>query len=72
VSTYRFEQIVLKATRRWTENGKKRQETRTFMQTLNPYNKNADGSLKSRGQIYAELIAERKAWLDANREEGTK
>jgi len=59
----RFEQVKITAVRQWRENGKRRQETKTFMQTLNPFNKNADGSVKSRGQIITELLLERKAWL---------
>lgn len=60
-----FDEISMKAKRVWTENGKNRQETRTFMQTVNPFNKNADGSVKTREEIYAELNAQRKAWLAA-------
>lgn len=58
-----FDQIELKAKRVWIENGKRRQETKTFMQTVNPFNKNADGTRKTREQILIELHAERLAWL---------
>ena len=58
-----FLEIKVKAVRRWKEDGKTRQETRTFMQTRNPFNKGADGLPKSSEQIMAELIAEREAWL---------
>lgn len=64
MTLYRFEQVTLKGIRRWTENGRKRQETQTFMQTVNPFNKNAAGEVKSRAEILAELITERKAWLE--------
>jgi hypothetical protein len=43
-----FEQVTLRATKRWTENGKKRQQTKVFMQTINPFNRNADGAVKTR------------------------
>ena len=58
----RFEEVKLKATRRWTENGKKRQETKVFMQTINPFNKSG-GRVKSYDEILVELKAERDAWL---------
>ena len=59
-----FEEVSIKATRRWTdENGKKRQQTRKFFQTINPFNNGADGLPKSRDQIMSELQAEKTAWL---------
>lgn len=62
-----FDEVVVKATRRWKdETGRSRQETRKFWQTVNPFNKNPDGSLKTREQIRAELIVERDAWLSGN------
>ena len=59
-----FDEVKIKGTRRWTdEEGKKRQQTRAFMQTVNPYNKNANGHVKSRDEIMTELLAERSDWL---------
>lgn len=59
-----FDEVAVKATRRWTdEGGKKRQETRKFFQTVNPFNKNADGSVKTRDQIMREITAKRDEWL---------
>lgn len=58
-----FEEVKLKATRHWTENGKRRQETKTFSQTINPFNKNADGQVKSRFEIMQELEEQRYQWL---------
>jgi hypothetical protein len=60
-----FDKIELKATRRWIdpETGKKRQQTKTFMQTVNPFNKLPDGTVKDRVTIMAELHAERRDWL---------
>ena len=60
-----FDEIKLKATRRWIdpETGKKRQQTRTFMQTVNPFNRLPDGTIKDRATILAELHAERTDWL---------
>ena len=59
-----FDQVKLKATKRWKDaDGRKRQETRTFMQTLNPFNKNIAGQVKSRAEIQDELLKERRDWL---------
>lgn len=65
VTRYTFEEVAIKATRKWVdpETGKKRQETRKFSQTINPYNTNADGSRKTRDQIKAEINAQAKEWL---------
>lgn len=61
----RFAEIKVKGTRRWIdEEGKKRQQTRTFMQTANPFNKNAKGLVKSRDEILVEIRAECEAWLN--------
>ena len=60
-----FDKVELKAVRRWVdpETGKKRQQTRVFMQTVSPFNKLPDGTIKDRETIYAELIAARSDWL---------
>jgi len=65
---YRFEEVKLKATHRWVDaDGRKRQKTQTFMQTINPFNKDANGNVKDRAQIVRELDAERLAWLERRR-----
>ena len=62
-----FNEVWIKATKRWTdENGKKRQKTKKFYQTLNPFNRDADGNPKSREQIMSEIMAERAEWLASN------
>ena len=58
-----FSEVKIKGVRRWKENGKWRQETRTFMQTINPFNIDADGLPKSGERIMVEIRAERDAWL---------
>jgi hypothetical protein len=63
---YTYEKVWIKAVKRWTDaSGKKRQKTREFSQTLNPYNKKADGSVKTRRDIMDEIEAQRKEWLAA-------
>lgn len=59
-----FEEISVKATKKWKDvNGRQRQCTKKFFQTLNPFNKNKDGSIKSRSDIMIEITASRDAWL---------
>lgn len=59
-----FNEVAIRATRYYTdESGKRRQQTKKFWQTINPFNRNADGSVKTREQIVAELEVERAAWL---------
>ena len=66
--TVRFDEIKVKAVRRWIDpiTGKKRQETRTFSQTLNPFNKLPDGTVKDRATIYKEICVARDKWLKEN------
>ena len=42
--------------------GKRRKRTRTFSQTINPYNKNEDGQQKTRDDILLELAIDAKTW----------
>ena len=61
-TTVNFEEVKIKSTFKWVEDGKKRQKTETFMQTVNPFNKNRKGKIKSRDEIMTELIAKRDRW----------
>ena len=65
MTLYRFEEVAVRGVRRWKDpvTGKKRQETRKFCQTVNPFNRGADGAPKTHAQILAEVTAERDAWL---------
>lgn len=65
-----FNEVAVKATRRWVEDGKKRQQTRKFFQTINPFNKGADGRVKDRDQIMREITAKRDAWLRGENVDG--
>jgi len=61
---YVFEVVSHRVTKKWIdEDGKKRQQTQKFEQTLNPYNRDATGQPKSREQIWAEIRAQGDAWL---------
>lgn len=60
-----FPEIAVKATRRWVDaDGKKRQQTRKFWQTQNPFNKHANGVPKTYEEILAAVKSERDAWLN--------
>lgn len=42
--------------------GKNAARSKKFYQTVNPYNKNKDGSLKTETQIRKEILKERTEW----------
>ena len=43
--------------------GKRATRSKTFYQTLNPWNKNEDGTVKDHGDIFHELKMEADEWL---------
>lgn len=62
---YNFNEVSVKAIKRWIgPDGKKKQKTQKFYQTINPWNKNPDGSVKTREQIMAEIKIERDNWIE--------
>lgn len=64
MSRISFDEVSVRGTRRWKDaDGKRHQQTRKFYQTINPFNKNADGSLKTREQIQHEISVQCAAWL---------
>jgi len=64
MTRYVFQEVSVKGVFRWKDaDGKPRQETRKFMQTINPFNKNARGQPKSHSEIMAEIRSERDLWL---------
>lgn len=68
---YVFQEIAVRGTRRWTdETGKKRQQTKKFFQTLNPFNRNAAGLPKTSSEIRQEITTERDAWLTSTQHQG--
>ncbi|MFE3657219.1 hypothetical protein [Streptomyces sp. NPDC059165] len=62
--TYRFQPVPWTAKKSvpCTVCGKKVRRQRTFEQTLNPFNKTADGRVKTIKDIYPELQAKAAAW----------
>lgn len=64
MTTHVFEKISIKRTKHYVDSsGKKRRKTVEFYQTLNPFNKNKDGSLKTREDIMEAITAEAETWL---------
>ncbi len=64
MTTYRFREMIVRGVFRWKDaDGKWRQKTQRFSQTINPWNKNALGFQKSSAEIYEELKSERDLWL---------
>ncbi|MBR8136864.1 hypothetical protein [Burkholderia cenocepacia] len=59
-----FEMVTAKRTVCWIDpgTGKKRQKTRRFEQTVNPFNRDALGHPKDRRAIYAEVSREADLW----------
>lgn len=64
MTVYRFHELTHKAKKRVACEtcGKKMNRQTTFMQTLNPFNKNADGEPKTAQEISIELGEEARAW----------
>lgn len=60
----RFDDVKYRATKRCscTRCDKIVRRSKTFSQTLNPFNKNKDGIPKNRGEILEDLVVEAKDW----------
>lgn len=64
MTTYTFRKITHTAKKRLScpKCGRTVRRTRTFWQTLNPFNKRADGVVKTAPEIRAELLEEADKW----------
>ncbi|KAB1146762.1 hypothetical protein F7R91_14375 [Streptomyces luteolifulvus] len=62
--TYRFREIKHQASKSLPcpACGKKLRRQRTFSQTLNPFNKNKDGQVKTELEIVRELVVVASKW----------
>jgi hypothetical protein len=67
--TYTFQEVKrsAKRTMKCRTCGKRFTRSQTFMQTINPFNKNADGDVKSYAEIWRELGVEADAWRPDDR-----
>jgi len=68
MTRYVFEEIKVKRVKKFkdAETGRKRQVTRTFLQTLNPFNVTPEQIPKSRDQILTEINEEANRWVRSN------
>lgn len=59
-----FDWVGVKGVKKFVDaNGKKRQITKHFRQTRNPFNRNEDGTCKTSDQILAEEKFKRDEWM---------
>ena len=66
-----FQEVSIKATKKYIDvDGKKRQKTKKFYQTISPFNKNPDGTVKTKADIMEQILKEKEEWLNTN--ENTK
>lgn len=64
MTRYTFEKVQIKWSKRLPcpECGKKLARSRTFMQTINPWNAHPDGTPRTYEEIRQNVIAEARAW----------
>jgi hypothetical protein len=63
--TERYEAVTFPAAKNLRcpgECGKKVRRQKTFQQTISPFNRNAEGQVKTRPEIFAELRAQAEEW----------
>lgn len=65
MTTIKFQVVKVRASRSVAcpKCGKKVKRSRTFERTLNPFNKNADGSVKTYSEVLADVGAEARFWM---------
>lgn len=66
MTTYYFDRITARGFKRGrcAVCGKSAERSREFGQTVNPFNKNPDGTVKTAAEIRRDVNAEAKAWQD--------
>jgi len=63
MTRYTFEEVKFSAAKSVKcKCGKRVSRSKTFTQTINPFNKRADGQVKSRSDIFPELKADAEKW----------
>lgn len=63
-----FEEVSLTGVRYFIgEDGKKKRQQKKFFQTVNPWNKDEKGNVKTRFQIMEELKLKIKKWKEDNK-----
>lgn len=61
-----FEEVKSWGQRTIVVDGKKKRQSKTFMQTINPFNKNLDGTVKTYGEVLKSVENERDKWVSDN------
>ena len=64
MAVYRFQRVAYRAikTDRCSRCGKKHRRVRIFEMTINPYNTNAEGQMKTEAEVRADLRVVVDAW----------
>lgn len=62
-----FEVVKARGQRTIIVDGKKKRQQKTFEQTVNPFNKNPDGTIKTYEQVLESVNAVRDAWVEEAR-----
>jgi len=67
MTTIKFKEIKLTASKsgKCAFCGKQAKRTQHFWQTVNPFNKNTDGSVKTSDEIKKEISKEAELWKDS-------
>lgn len=65
MTTLTFQEVSIRASKSGICQvcNKRASRSEKFWQTINPFNKTADGHVKGRDEIHAELMASRAEWL---------
>lgn len=58
-----FEEVKTWGNRTIVVDGKKKRQQKTFTQTINPYNRNPDGTVKTYAEVLESVNSERDAWV---------
>lgn len=65
-----FPEVSIRGRFSWKDStGNCRTETRKCFQTINPFNKNPDGSVRTKDEIISSLKKERDAWIEQKKAE---
>lgn len=57
-----FDEVKARGSRYETIDGKRRLRRKTFYETINPFNRNSDGTIKTRADCIASVVAKARAW----------
>jgi hypothetical protein len=68
MNDYRFQEVKRREQRKLKCRtcGKRFTRSHTFVQTVNPWNKNADGAVKTYGEVLRDVNAEGAKWAPDN------